>query len=55
MSDVEQAAVNLMTAITDPGPRPDIHHEVMRRHRAEWPTLWARLDELARALAEVEQ
>jgi hypothetical protein len=36
----------LRRAIEDPGPRPDIHFEIMARHRREWPTLWAAIDRL---------
>lgn len=33
-------------AITNEGPAPKVHHQIMARHRAEWPTLWAAIDRL---------
>lgn len=35
-------------AVDNPGPRPDVHREIMARHRAEWPTLWDAIDWLIR-------
>lgn len=32
-------------AYNDPGPAPALHYATMRRHRAEWPTLWRSLDQ----------
>lgn len=37
---------DLRRAIEDRGQRPDVHDAIMRRHRAEWPTLWAAIDAL---------
>jgi hypothetical protein len=36
--------VAVLEAIENEGPRPDIHREIMARHRKEWPTLWAALE-----------
>ena len=36
----------LREAIHDKGPHPDYHDSILARHRAEWPTLWAVLDEM---------
>lgn len=30
----------------NPGPRPEVHRDVLERHRAEWPTLWRAIDAL---------
>ncbi len=30
-------------AITNEGPHPSFHRKVMRKHKEEWPTLWAAL------------
>jgi hypothetical protein len=37
---------DLRRAILDKGPRPDVHDEIMTRHRREWPTLWRAIDRL---------
>lgn len=42
MTGLEQ----LRRAIQDEGPQPEFHRAVMRRHRAEWPTLWRAIDTL---------
>lgn len=44
--DLGSRVARVRTAIVDAGPRSDWHHETMRRHRREWPTLWAALDRL---------
>lgn len=45
----QQAVDSIRSAIADPGPRPDIHRLIITRHRREWPTLWAAIDELMAA------
>ena len=44
MDDAALEAVR--RAITDAGSHPGYHRSVMRRHRAEWPSLWHALDKL---------
>ena len=50
MSDItrQRAAdmARLREVIHDKGPHPDYHDAIMARHRAEWPALWAVLDDL---------
>lgn len=36
----------LRHAVEDKGLRPDVHDAIMRRHRSEWPTLWAAIDRI---------
>jgi len=36
----------LRLAITLEGPAPGLHRKIMRKHRSEWPTLWAAIDRL---------
>jgi hypothetical protein len=36
----------LRRAIEEEGPQPAHHRETMARHRREWPTLWAAIDDL---------
>lgn len=36
-------------AIATEGPVPSYHRETLRRHRAEWPTLWEAIDDLLAA------
>lgn len=43
---MDEALAALRAAVEDEGPRPDLHREVMARHRAEWPTLWTAIDRL---------
>ena len=31
-------------AITNEGSHPSFHRKVMRKHKEEWPTLWAALE-----------
>lgn len=50
MSPTERAALEVLWAIDNPGPRPDYHRAVMERHRAEWPTLWRALDNLSESM-----
>lgn len=38
------ALQRLEDAIVNEGPHPEYHHQVLDRHRAEWPTLWAAID-----------
>lgn len=52
VSNVEEAAHRVHRAIVDEGPVPPYHNRVMEKHRKEWPTLWAALDEL---IAELDR
>lgn len=42
MTPIEQ----LRAAIEVKGVNPRYHHELMAKHRAEWPVLWAAIDRL---------
>ena len=52
--ELVEAAGDLQKAINNPGVNPRYHHQLMARHRAEWPTLWAAIDLLARIEAARE-
>lgn len=41
-------------AYNNPGPVPEYHYQIARKHRQEWPTLWESLDNFTprRVLAE---
>lgn len=41
-----EAVDRIRRAIDDEGPDPVRHRRIMAKHRREWPTLWAALDEL---------
>jgi len=41
-----RAVEGVRRAIVIAGPQPSFHDFVMARHRREWPTLWAAIDEL---------
>lgn len=36
----------LVRAIKNPGPSPHWHNQLLRKHRKEWPTLWAAIDKI---------
>lgn len=38
----------LYETINTPGPVPMYHHHVLRKHRAEWPALWEKIDKILR-------
>ena len=38
------AVDQLRAAIADAGPAPAVHWATFRKHREEWPTLWAAID-----------
>lgn len=42
----DEAIDGIRRAITLEGPAPVLHRRIMRRHRNEWPTLWAHIDAL---------
>lgn len=42
----EGVVQRILEAIINPGRNPALHYRMMERHRKEWPTLWAALDEL---------
>lgn len=42
----EDAIDEVRQAVRVEGSHPDHHRQVMRRHRQEWPTLWAAIDAL---------
>lgn len=46
MAEREEAVQAIIDAIRNEGPVPAWHRRVMNRHRADWPTLWAALDNL---------
>ena len=33
-------------SIKDEGPNPKYHKKIMKKHRSEWPSLWAGIDKL---------
>lgn len=47
--DLRAGILALSEALSGEGPRPDVHREIMARHRAEWPTLWAAIDKIMTA------
>jgi hypothetical protein len=54
IADDEAVAREWDAAYNNPGPVPEYHYSIMRKHRKEWPTLWEALDKMppARVLAE---
>lgn len=36
----------IVEAIKNKGPSPGYHNKIMNKHKKEWPTLWAALDNL---------
>lgn len=42
------ALVELVAAVNDTGPRPDVHRKILARHRREAPAVWAAIDALLR-------
>lgn len=49
---VLDAARQIDRAITDMGPRPDVHREAMHRLSRDWPTLWNAITLLRASLPE---
>lgn len=47
--DLRAALDSLRAAVTDEGPVPAYHRDIMRRHRREWPSLWHAIDAVLRA------
>jgi hypothetical protein len=45
-AELVAAAKQIRAAVEDPGPHPEFHRRVLRKHRAEWPTLWEAIDRL---------
>lgn len=48
--ELEYALMHLEEAIYDEGPQPKYHRQVMKKHRKEWPVLWAAIDEVLEAM-----
>lgn len=46
----KKLAEQLIEAITNEGQSPKFHRTVMNKHRSEWPTLWNRIDKIAKAV-----
>lgn len=46
MNEMEEAIRQLKQAIFVEGVVPYYHREIMKKHRKEWPTLWAAIDKL---------
>jgi hypothetical protein len=45
--DALMAAMHVLeSALHDEGRNPQYHRQLMKRHRAEWPTLWSAIDNL---------
>lgn len=47
---LKDAIDKLHDAVYDQGSHPSHHAHVMARHRAEWPSLWAAIDALLKAV-----
>lgn len=47
-SNMENSIAELVKAIRDRGAVPQFHNHVMRKHRAEWPTLWNAIDNIVK-------
>ncbi len=52
--ELGRALHRLSQAVLDHGPSPTHHYQVMERHRAEWPSLWAAIDDVVAADLEVQ-
>lgn len=52
---LEHAAYEVRRALREEGRQPQWHRSLMARHRAEWPVLWAALDQLVAAIDAVER
>lgn len=46
------AAQNVRRAIIVPGPQPEYHYRMLRKHQNEWPMLWEAIGELLTVLEE---
>lgn len=46
MKAIVDAVGQLVAAVKIEGSHPAYHQAVMGRHRKEWPTLWAAIDDL---------
>ena len=46
MDQRNAACEELIKAVLDRGPRPDVHDKIMAKHRREWPTLWRAIDKI---------
>ena len=51
--ELRKAIRDISTLITTPGPRPEWHWKILRRHQEEWPKLWTAISR-ARALLAKE-
>lgn len=52
---LEHAAYEVRRALRNEGRSPQWHRSLQARHRAEWPVLWAALDQLVAAIDAVER
>lgn len=52
---LEHAAYEVRRALREEGRQPQWHRSLMARHRAEWPVLWAALDQLLAAVDSIER
>jgi hypothetical protein len=44
--DLEESVKKLLDAVNNQGISPAFHRYIMSKHRKEWPTLWAAIDQL---------
>lgn len=49
VKNTDLAMAALVTAIQDKGAVPQYHAHVMKKHREEWPALWAAIDKIVEA------
>lgn len=52
---MSEAVAGVIEAIFNQGPRPDLHCQILDRHRREWPSLWAALDRLVEEAGHPER
>ena len=48
LAEAAHILADIMEAIDNEGPKPRYHREVMKRHRKQWPSLWAAIDKAYR-------
>lgn len=52
IAELEDGIASLGRAISNQGPVPRYHRQVMADHRREWPTLWRAIDDLRALLPD---
>lgn len=46
--------LRLVDAVKDEGRVPEYHRAVIKKHRAEWPTLWRAVDPIIKEMTKDE-